>query len=159
MPCLNGRLPVAMEVHSIGNNTECRVVRLPMLPCSIRPFMIGIRPASTRRLMVFQSAASQPINRTFGFISVPIELVGKKIFSRIILGQAHVNLPQCGCSTHCWHCRKEIMPMNSIPAQDRPHHFYSKSPQELDRINRITQDLQDKTNLLIREHTVNPVVL
>jgi hypothetical protein len=30
MPCLKGRLPVAMLVQSIGESTGCRVVRLPM---------------------------------------------------------------------------------------------------------------------------------
>jgi hypothetical protein len=63
-PCLNGRLPVAMEVHSIGDSGGCRVVICAIAPFSTSRWRLGILPASISGLMTFQSAASQPMSRT-----------------------------------------------------------------------------------------------
>lgn len=65
MPCLAGRLPVAMEVHSIGESIGWRVARLPQTPCSIKRLRLGISPLANKGRMIFQSAASQPISNTF----------------------------------------------------------------------------------------------
>ena len=64
MPCLNGRLPVAMEVHSIGESGGCSVAICPLAPFSTRRRRLGILPASMSGWMTFQSAASQPTRRT-----------------------------------------------------------------------------------------------
>ena len=46
-PCLNGRLPVAIEVHSIGESTGCSVARLAIVPRSTSRATVGIFPASS----------------------------------------------------------------------------------------------------------------
>ena len=65
IPCLSGRLPVAMEFHSIGESTGRRVARFPMTPWLMKSSSVGINPWSSSGLAIFQSAASQPISRTF----------------------------------------------------------------------------------------------
>ncbi len=64
MPCLNGRFPVAMEVHSIGESGGCSVAICPVAPFSTRRWTLGILPASMSGWMTFQSAASHPTSRT-----------------------------------------------------------------------------------------------
>src|SRR5271169_6261310 len=71
MPCLKGRLPVAMDVHSIGDSGGWMVAIGPIEPSSMRRWMLGILPEATRGLMTFQSAASQPITRTLGEVISP----------------------------------------------------------------------------------------
>ncbi len=44
MPCLSARLPVAMEVHSIGESTGCIVARLPRTPPLMSWAKAGIWP-------------------------------------------------------------------------------------------------------------------
>ena len=63
MPCFCGLLPVAMEFHSIGERLGSRVARFPMTPLLMRLFRVGMRPWSSRGVMAFQSAASQPMSR------------------------------------------------------------------------------------------------
>src|SRR5579859_6478286 len=64
MPCLNGRFPVAMEVHSIGESGGCSVAICPMAPFLTSRWTLGILPASMSGWMTFQSAASHPTRRT-----------------------------------------------------------------------------------------------
>ncbi len=64
MPCLNGRFPVAMEVHSIGERGGCSVAICPVAPFQTRRSTLGILPASMSGWMTFQSAASHPTSRT-----------------------------------------------------------------------------------------------
>ena len=40
MPCLNGRFPVAMEVHSIGESGGCSVAICPVAPFD-QPLDVG----------------------------------------------------------------------------------------------------------------------
>ena len=49
MPCLNGRFPVAMEVHSIGESGGCRVAICPVAPFSTRRWTLGILPGVHER--------------------------------------------------------------------------------------------------------------
>src|SRR5262249_1257165 len=65
MPCLSARLPVAIEFHSTGERMGCKVARLPITPWLMRSSSAGIKPCSSRGVATFQSAASQPISRTF----------------------------------------------------------------------------------------------
>ena len=46
MPCLNGRLPVAIEVQSIGESGGCSVAMCPIAPCFTSRWTLGIFPAS-----------------------------------------------------------------------------------------------------------------
>ncbi|GBE01438.1 hypothetical protein BMS3Bbin06_00981 [bacterium BMS3Bbin06] len=83
IPCLNGRFPVAMDVQSMGESFGERVARFPITPSSMNPAMLGIFPPSTRRWMIFQSAASHPISRTLpectdGFIAIDFTIILKK---------------------------------------------------------------------------------
>src|ERR1700727_2775112 len=64
MPCLKGRFPVAIEVHSIGESGGCSVAICPMTPFSTRRWTFGILPESIRGWITFQSAASHPTRRT-----------------------------------------------------------------------------------------------
>src|SRR5580700_1519808 len=64
MPCLNGRFPVAIEVHNMGESGGCRVEICPLAPCSTRRCRLGILPAFMSGQMTFQSAASHPTRRT-----------------------------------------------------------------------------------------------
>ena len=70
IPCLNGRFPVAIDVQSIGESGGCNVAMCAIDPCSTSLCTLGIFPASISGLITFQSAASQPMRRTFllGFI-------------------------------------------------------------------------------------------
>ena len=65
MPCLSARFPVAMEVHSMGERMGRSVARFPITPLLTRSLSAGISPRSRSGLITFQSAASQPISRTF----------------------------------------------------------------------------------------------
>jgi len=65
MPCLSGRLPVAMEFHSMGERMGRSVARFPMTPWLTKSSSVGINPWSRRGLIIFQSAASQPMSKTF----------------------------------------------------------------------------------------------
>ena len=69
MPCLWARLPVAMLVQSIGESTGDRVERLPTTPLRASRSRWGMRPASSKGPITFQSAASQPSSNTLGAIS------------------------------------------------------------------------------------------
>src|ERR1035438_8698949 len=64
MPCWNGRFPVAMEVHSIGDSGGCSVEICAIAPRSTSRWTLGILPASINGWITFQSAASHPINKT-----------------------------------------------------------------------------------------------
>src|SRR5574337_828472 len=66
MPCWNGRLPVAIDVHNIGDSGGCSVAILPLAPFSISVCRFGILPAAISGWITFQSAASHPIRRTLG---------------------------------------------------------------------------------------------
>ena len=63
-PCLSAVLPMVIEVRMIGDRGGSRLARLPMAPCSIMAFSVGILPWSIRGWIAFQSAASQPTRRT-----------------------------------------------------------------------------------------------
>src|SRR5271156_2442470 len=65
MPCLLARLPVAIEFHSIGERMGRKVARFPITPWLMKSSSVGIKPWSSRGLITFQSAASQPIRRPF----------------------------------------------------------------------------------------------
>jgi hypothetical protein len=47
MPCLNGRLPVAIDVQSIGERIGWSVAKLAIAPRSTSRATVGILPAST----------------------------------------------------------------------------------------------------------------
>ncbi len=64
MPCWNGRFPVAMDVHSIGESGGWSVAICPLAPFFTRRCTLGILPASMSGWMTFQSAASHPISKT-----------------------------------------------------------------------------------------------
>src|SRR5262245_10303944 len=65
-PCLYARLPVAMDVHSIGERTGWSVAGLAIAPWFTIRSSVGSAPASLSGWITFQSAASQPISRTLG---------------------------------------------------------------------------------------------
>ena len=65
IPCFMGRLPVAIEVHSIGLSDGVIVEMLPDVPSAISFAKFGILPASMRGPAIAQSAASQPNTRIF----------------------------------------------------------------------------------------------
>src|SRR5579871_1175880 len=65
MPCWYGRLPVAMDVHNIGDSGGCSVAIGPLQPFSTSPWTLGILPACISGRITFQSAASQPTSRIF----------------------------------------------------------------------------------------------
>src|SRR5690554_5156718 len=64
MPWRSAVCPVAMLVQSIGENGGSSVARLPMTPRLTRRSRVGMWPASRSGVMIFQSAASQPMRRT-----------------------------------------------------------------------------------------------
>lgn len=68
MPCLKGRLPVAMEVQSMGESGGWSVATWAMQPFSTSRWICGIWPASMSGWITFQSAASQPMRRTLGLV-------------------------------------------------------------------------------------------
>jgi len=74
IPCFKGRLPVAIEVHSIGLSDGVIVEMLPDAPSAINFAKFGILPASIRGPAMVQSAASQPRTSTF-------ESLAKSLFS------------------------------------------------------------------------------
>ena len=49
MPCLKGRLPVAIDVHNMGDKTGDNVAKLPMTPFSTNRCVDGIKPQSINR--------------------------------------------------------------------------------------------------------------
>src|SRR5262245_45312894 len=65
MPCLSPSLPVAIDVHSIGDKGGSNVARFPITPLFTSDSSVGISPWSISRLITFQSAASQPMSKTF----------------------------------------------------------------------------------------------
>ena len=67
MPCLYGRLPVAMLVQSIGERAGWSVARFPITPVSTSRPTWGMSPMSTSGEITFQSAASQPTSSTRRF--------------------------------------------------------------------------------------------
>src|SRR5579871_4884370 len=68
MPCLNGRFPVAMEVHSIGESGGCSVAICPETPLVTSDRTLGMRPALMSGWMTFQSAESHPTRRTLRLV-------------------------------------------------------------------------------------------
>ena len=77
-PCLNARFPVAIDVHNMGESTGTRVLRLPMTPRDKKRSRCGIAPSSSSEVMIFQSAASQPISRTLS-----VKGAGKAFIARL----------------------------------------------------------------------------
>src|SRR5579863_7729310 len=81
MPCLNGRFPVAMEVHNIGESGGCSVEICAIAPFSTSRWTFGILPASISGWITFQSAASHPTSSTLPLRGVAIgghgAMVGK----------------------------------------------------------------------------------
>ena len=65
IPCLNGRFPVAIDVHSMGESDGRQRRQIAHHAVVDHPGNVGASAPSIKRWMTFQSAASHPINRTF----------------------------------------------------------------------------------------------
>src|SRR5580700_8500176 len=103
MPCLNGRFPVHMEVHSIGERGGWSVAICPVAPFLTSHWTLGILPASMSGRITFQSAASHPTKRTLRIGELLVCLRGRdelldhknKVLLRVIsrhagLGETHL---------------------------------------------------------------------
>ena len=64
IPCLSGRLPVAMEVHRMGESIGSSETMDPHAARAFSDASDGSRPRSINRSRIIQSAASSPMNST-----------------------------------------------------------------------------------------------